>query len=136
MLTSFYPVITTADVPGTAAFYSRHFGFKPRFSSDWYVHLEHPERDWANLAILDHRHSSIPEGFGKVTAGVLINFEVEDVDAEHARLRKEGVRVVLPLRDEAFGQRHFIMVDPNGLLIDVIQPIPPSAEFADQYTQG
>ena len=35
--------------------------------------------------------------------------------------------------DEPFGQRHFITADPNGVMIDVIKPIPPSAEFAAQY---
>ena len=34
---------------------------------------------------------------------------------------------------EDFGQRHFITADPNGVLIDVITPTPPSAEFAAQY---
>jgi ribonucleotide monophosphatase NagD (HAD superfamily) len=37
------------------------------------------------------------------------------------------------LRDEAFGQRHFITCDPNGVLIDVIKPIPPSEEFLKQF---
>ena len=36
---------------------------------------------------------------------------------------------------EAFGQRHFIPADPNGVLIDVIKPIPPSAEFAANYEE-
>ena len=36
---------------------------------------------------------------------------------------------------EAFGQRHFITADPNGVLIDVIKPIPPSAEFAANYEE-
>jgi hypothetical protein len=40
-----------------------------------------------------------------------------------------------PLRDEDFGQRHFITADPNGVLIDVIKPIPPSAEFAELYAK-
>ncbi len=35
-----------------------------------------------------------------------------------------------------FGQRHFITSDPNGVLIDVIKPIPPSPEFAAQYADG
>lgn len=39
----------------------------------------------------------------------------------------------LALRDEDFGQRHFITRDPNGVLIDVIKPIPPSADFAALY---
>jgi hypothetical protein len=41
--------------------------------------------------------------------------------------------ILLALRDEAFGQRHFITADPNGTLIDIIKPIPPTAEFAARY---
>ncbi|THB79312.1 MAG: glyoxalase/bleomycin resistance/extradiol dioxygenase family protein, partial [Desulfobulbaceae bacterium] len=37
------------------------------------------------------------------------------------------------IKSEDFGQRHFIVVDPNGILVDVIQNIEPSAEFAEQY---
>ena len=75
----------------------------------------------------------IPEaGRGRV-AGLLLNFEVEDVDAEYARAQVAGLPVLQELRDEAFGQRHFITQDPNGVLIDVITPIPPSPEFLAQY---
>lgn len=64
------------------------------------------------------------------TSGLLINFEVDDVDAHHARLAAAGVPIVLSLRDEAWGQRHVMAIDPNGVLIDVITPVAPSAEFA------
>jgi hypothetical protein len=40
----------------------------------------------------------------------------------------------LALRSEAWGQRHFITSDPNGLLIDVIELIPPSEAYAQQYS--
>ncbi len=65
--------------------------------------------------------------------GVLLNFEVADAAAEFARLKAAGLPIRLDLRDEPFGQRHFITEDPNGILIDVITPIEPSAEFAEQY---
>jgi len=42
---------------------------------------------------------------------------------------------VKTLRDEDFGQRHFIMSDPIGVLIDVIENIPPSKAFADMYKE-
>lgn len=133
-VTSYYPVLMTEDVGGTAAFWQRHFGFLPRFESDWYVHLQSEADEQVNLAILDGRHETIPaEGRGAVS-GLLLNFEVEDVDAEYARLRAAGLPILLDLRDEPFGQRHFITADPNGVLIDVITPIPPSAEFAEQYS--
>ena len=41
-----------------------------------------------------------------------------------------------PLTDEDFGQRHFITRDPNGVLIDVITPIPPSPEYAALFVEG
>ena len=86
-----------------------------------------------NIAILDGDHETIPaEGRGR-TAGLILNFEVEDVDSEYARVEEGGLPILLPIRDEAFGQRHFITRDPNGVLIDVIKPIPPSAEFLAQY---
>jgi hypothetical protein len=44
--------------------------------------------------------------------------------------QEAGPPIRLPLRDEAFGRRHFITADPDGVLIDVIKPIPPSPEFA------
>lgn len=131
--TSYYPVLMTDDVAGTAAFYVEHFRFQPMFDSDWYVHLQSSESKRVNVAILQGDHETIPaEGRGK-TSGLILNFEVEDVDGVYERLEAAGLPILLPLRDEAFGQRHFITRDPNGVLIDVIKPIPPSAEFAAQF---
>ncbi|MCX5570481.1 VOC family protein [Kaistia nematophila] len=133
-ITSFYPVLMTGDVAGTAAFYRTHFGFVAAFESDWYVHLQAATDPAVNLAILDGTHATIPEaGRGATAGGLLLNFEVEDVDAAHDRLMAAGLPTLLPLRDEPFGQRHFITSDPNGVLIDVITPIPPDADFAKLY---
>lgn len=132
-VTSYYPVIMTHDVAGTASFYEAHFGFVALFNSDWYVHLQSAQDPSINLAVLDGRHHTIPEsGRGRV-GGLLLNFEVEDVDAVHAQLQDAGLPILLSLRDEAFGQRHFITSDPNGVLIDIIKPIAPSGEFVEQY---
>lgn len=131
--TSYYPVIMTDDVGGTAAFYVEHLGFEALFSADWYVHLQSRESEHVTLAILDGSHDTIPEsGRGKVS-GLILNFEVEDVDSVYARLKAAGLPIRQDLRDEDFGQRHFITADPNGVLIDVITPIPPSPEFAALY---
>lgn len=131
--TSYYPVIMTGDVPGTAAFYREHFRFTPLFTSDWYVHLQSIEDEHVTLAVLDGQHETIPpSGRGKA-AGILLNFEVEDVDAVYVACRAAGLPILKDICDEAFGQRHFITADPNGVLIDVIKPIPPSAAFAAQY---
>jgi uncharacterized glyoxalase superfamily protein PhnB len=132
-IAQFYPVLATENVSETAAFYVQHFDFKPLFEADWYVHLQHKTQESVNLAILDHRHETIPAGYRKPAQGVLINFETDDVDAVYERAHAAGLPILLTLRDEAFGQRHFITRDPGGVMIDVIKVIPSSAEFAAQY---
>ncbi len=132
-LSSYYPVIGTTDVAGTVGFYRRHFPLVPAFDSGWYVHLVWKDQPSVNLAVLDCTHPSVPEGFRRPAEGVLINLEVEDVDGAFERLRAEGAPIVLPLRDEPWGQRHFIVQDPNGLLLDVIRPIPPDDSYRDFY---
>ena len=134
--TSYYPVLMVDDVASAAAFYVEHFGFRPLFESDWYVHLQSVDDENVNLAILQGDHETIPaEGRGRAS-GVLINFEVEDPDAIYERIQTAGLPILRTLRDEPFGQRHFITRDPNGVLIDVIKPIPPTPEYEAMFTQG
>jgi catechol 2,3-dioxygenase-like lactoylglutathione lyase family enzyme len=135
-LTSFYPVVCTADLLAARDFYTTYLDFRPTFESDWYISLKRRSEPQYELALLDATHPTIPEAFRKPVQGLLLNFEVEDVDAQYTRLVKvAGLPVALDLRDEDFGQRHFIIVDPAGVLIDMIQVIPPAAEFADQYRE-
>jgi uncharacterized glyoxalase superfamily protein PhnB len=136
-ITGYYPVLMTGDVAATARFYQAHFGFEPTFVADWYVHLRHRDDARLELAILDAGHETIlAERRGPKASGLLLNFEVEDVDAVHAALVAAGLTVLQELRDEPFGQRHFVTADPNGVMIDVITPIPPSPEFLAAYGDG
>jgi catechol 2,3-dioxygenase-like lactoylglutathione lyase family enzyme len=65
---------------------------------------------------------------------VLVTIEVDDVDAVHERAQASRLPIELSLRDEDWGQRHFITRDPNGLAVDVVQVIPvTSDEAAGQY---
>ncbi|MCG8491885.1 MAG: VOC family protein [Sneathiellales bacterium] len=131
----YYPVIMTDDVSGTSRFYQDHFRFNVKFESDWYIHLQSSEDEKVNLAILQGDHPTIPEsGRGRVS-GLLLNFEVEDVDAEYEKMKEGGLPILLPIRDEDWGQRHYITQDPNGVLIDMIKLIPPSEAFLAQYTE-
>ena len=131
--TQYYPVIQTDDVAGTVAFYVEHFHFRPLFEADWYVHLQSSEDEGVNLAVLRFDHETIPVGARVRTKGLILNFEVDDVDSVHEQVHTSGVPIAKALQDEAFGQRHFIARDPNGVLIDVIKPIPPSDDFAADY---
>ena len=130
---SFYPVIGSRQVAETVDFYRKHFHFDTTFEADWYVSLRLKSDPTFELAVLDYRHSSVPKGYDKPVQGLLLNFEVEDVDAEYERLKAARLPIDLELRDEDWGQRHFITHDPNGVLIDVIRVTPPSEAYQDQY---
>jgi catechol 2,3-dioxygenase-like lactoylglutathione lyase family enzyme len=130
-----YPVLLTSKIAESTAFYKRHFGFETAFEADWYVSLKRECGGRVDeLALLDPTHPTVPEAYRRPVQGVILNFEVADVDAEHARLiGQAGLPELLTLRSEAFGQRHFITADPSGVMIDVITNIPPSDEYADGF---
>lgn len=132
-LQSFYPVLMAEDVGASVRFYVEHMGFETTFEGGWYVSLRHRENPAYELAVLQRAHQTVPEGFRGRSSSLLLNFEVSDAAAEYERLREAGLRILLPLRDEAFGQRHFIGVDPGGVMVDVIEEIEPSPEFAEQF---
>ncbi|MGV9316860.1 VOC family protein [Streptomyces sp. NPDC003691] len=137
-LGGFYPVIGTRDIAAARDFYTGLLGFEITFEADWYVSLRRPDAPHYELALLDPAHPTVPEGRRTPLTGcLLLNFEVEDVDAEHRRLvGGAGLAELLPLRTEDFGQRHFIVEAPDGVMIDVITVIPPADDYADAYTDG
>ncbi|KAB8125570.1 glyoxalase/bleomycin resistance/extradiol dioxygenase family protein [Gracilibacillus oryzae] len=132
-LQSFYPVIMSKDVELTSEFYQQHFDFTVTFKADWYISLKQNKTDY-ELAILDTNHQTIPKSFSNSIQGLILNFEVDDVDALYTRLiQQEKLPLELDIRDEEFGQRHFITSDPNGVLIDLITIIPPAPSFLKKY---
>jgi catechol 2,3-dioxygenase-like lactoylglutathione lyase family enzyme len=133
-LHSSYPVLMVEDARAAADFYVRYFGFKETFSTNWYVSLRHTTRPESELAFVRAAHDSIPADYRTPSRGILLNLEVDDAAGEFARLvQDEGLEPLLPLRDEAFGQRHFILRDPAGNLVDVIENIAPTEDFAGAY---
>lgn len=131
-LSSFYPVICTDKIEETRDFYVKHLDFEVTFEADWYVSLRRPGYE---LALVDAAHPTIPESGRRPVAGLILNFEVSDVDAEYVRLvETAGLPLALPLRSEDFGQRHFIVSDPSGVLVDVITEIEPSADYAANFS--
>ncbi|MGW0250480.1 VOC family protein [Nocardia goodfellowii] len=135
-LNSFYPVLGTGKIAATRDFYTRWLGFEITFEADWYVSLRRQRGEKSyELALLDYTHPTVPAAYRKPVQGLLLNFEVDDVDAEWERMVvRGGIPAELEIRSEDFGQRHFIVADPSGVLLDVIMEIAPSAEFAGQFS--
>ncbi len=113
----------------SARFYEDHFGFVRTYLIDWYVQLRATSDHPFELAIMSYDHESIPQPNRQPSRGVILSFYVADAASEAARLEKAGLPIAQSLRDEVFGQRHVIVSDPNGILIDIITPIEPDPEW-------
>ncbi|MFG1792969.1 VOC family protein [Nocardia sp. NPDC049149] len=134
-LSGFYPVIGTPEIAAARDFYTQWFGFEITFEADWYISLRRKGDVTYELALLDYTHPTVPEAYRKPVQGLLLNFEVDDVDAEWKRLVVQGGhKAELEIRSEEFGQRHFIIADPSGVLIDVITEIPPAGAYVEQFS--
>jgi catechol 2,3-dioxygenase-like lactoylglutathione lyase family enzyme len=122
-LQSLFPDLCTDDITASRDFYVALLGLRVAFENDWYVQLQSPSDPNLQLAFVRRDHDSVPAPFQAPARGVLVTIETDDVDALHERARALGLPIVYPLRDEPWGQRHFMVADPNGLAVDVVKLI-------------
>jgi catechol 2,3-dioxygenase-like lactoylglutathione lyase family enzyme len=130
MISRTFPNILSDRVAETRDFYCSLLGFTLRFDSDWFVNLASATDPRCELAIWRRDHELIPEAHRAAPQGVVLTVVIDDVDAVHASAMRRGVPVVAPPRDLFYGQRSCLLVDPNGLLVDVSTPGQMSPEFA------
>jgi len=108
------------DVPASARFLTTHFGFREEMAAEGFASLT---RDDAGLDVVflrrgldmlpeDQRHDH--------AAGLILAFEVDDLEGELARLQAAGVAITMPLRSEAWGERAFQVRDPNGVIVELL----------------
>lgn len=50
---------------------------------------------------------------------------MEEVDEIYQQLKNKGVAIEIEIRDEPWGDRHFAIVDPNGVGIDIVTYTKP-----------
>jgi uncharacterized glyoxalase superfamily protein PhnB len=54
------------------------------------------------------------------TYGFVLTIHVDDVDEAYKRAKRLGAEIAAEIRNEDYGQRHFLVVDPNGLVLNVM----------------
>ncbi|MGE3285685.1 MAG: VOC family protein [Pseudonocardia sp.] len=108
------------DVPASAAFLTRHFGFTEQMAADGFASLTRPDAGM-NVVFLRRGLPSLPDDQRDDHAsGLILAFVVEDLEGELARLQAEGVRITMPLTEEEWGERAFQVRDPNGVIVQLV----------------
>lgn len=120
----------TNDIEACREFYMRYFGAKVTFDCGWYVNLR-INGDGPDMQFMKPQDQT-PVFSGQ---GVVLNFQVEDVDAEHTRLTGVGLTAVMPLEDHPWGDRGFALVDPIGTFVYIYEQREPTEEFKAYYKE-
>jgi len=115
--------IVTDDVEGLAGFYARLLGV-PVALNEYYVEIEAGP---ASVGFSKRRFTEYRENDGLPAASlgqprqgeVILDFLVDDVDAEYPRVAALGVEWVMPPTTQPWGNRSMIFRDPAGNLVNV-----------------
>lgn len=113
--------IITEKMNETKTFYTETLGFGVTFENEFYLLLHTPNHQ-AQISFLLPNHPTQKPIFRPAFQGkgVYLTIEVEDVDAYYQQLKQQGVEIEIDIRDEPWGDRHFAIVDPNGVGIDLV----------------
>ena len=113
--------IITEKLAESKAFYTQVLQFGVTFENDFYLLLHTPNQE-AEISFLLPNHPSQQPLFQKTFTqqGVYLTIEVENVDDYYRSLKEQGVPIAIDLREEPWGDRHFAIIDPNGIGIDIV----------------
>jgi len=118
--------IITPHLAETKKFYTQVLNFGVTFENEFYLLLHTPDGG-AELSFLLPDHPSQQPLFQKSfqQQGVYLTIEVAHVDEEYRRIKLLNIPIAIELRNEPWGDRHFAVVDPNGVGIDVVTYAKP-----------
>lgn len=120
-ISKLHPLTITDKLTETATFYKTYFEFDEVFTSDWYIQLAH--KNGAEIAIMLPNQPNQPEILHKAHAGsgIVYTFETENATEVYEDLQSKSATFVYELKDEEWGQRHFMLEDPAGVYVDVVE---------------
>jgi len=121
--------ISTDKLNESKEFYMRYFNFTLVYESDWYIELIAPGLP-AGISFTKPQRDAGEFFHG---SGIIISFEVDDVDAEYGRLKEAEVEICQEIMDKPWGERSFVVNDPSGVHVYIYTSIPPTPEYQVVY---
>jgi uncharacterized glyoxalase superfamily protein PhnB len=116
--------LVTEDVERLTGFYEMLTGAKAEVLNSGYVEFQH--NPCAGLAIAA---STVTQFYGEGTLdaannrSLVLDFEVEDVDAQYARLKPKVAEWVQKPKTMPWGNRSILFRDPDGNLINMFTAV-------------
>ncbi len=123
-----FPVVVTSDLEAVKQFYETVFGFNAVFyDSKFYLHLISPNNN-IQLGFLLPNLENQPKFLQPMMSskGFVISLEVKDAALVFTEAKKMDLNFLMALKQEEWGQIHFMIQDPAGFSIDVVQHLEPT----------
>jgi catechol 2,3-dioxygenase-like lactoylglutathione lyase family enzyme len=128
-----YPLFTVARLADSRAFFVEKLGLAVVFEASWVAMLGTGDGG-VRLGLMTSDHPSRPPGPEVFDGnGAIVTLQVDDAAAWHARLAAAGVAIAYGPADEPWGQRRFMVVDPSGIRVDIVEQTEPQAGFWEKY---
>jgi len=118
--------LLTEKLAETKIFYTTILDFTVTFENEFYLLMHTPGGEDA-ISFLLPNHPSQQSFFHKPFngQGMYLTIEVDDVDGLYESIKAKDITIQIPIRDEAWGDRHFAIEDPNGIGIDIVRYTEP-----------
>lgn len=114
--------LNVADPTASAGFLQHHFGFATEMEAEGFVSLSRPDVGFNIIYLQTGLGTFKPESHaGAAGPGLLIVLVVDDIDGEWERLQGQGLSFPTPIETEPWGERFFQVLDPNGIIIQLVQ---------------
>ncbi len=114
--------ICSDDLQKSKNFYVELLGFSVKYDSDWCVQLCSPKDSEIEYGIIQRNHELVPEEYQNAPTGMYVTFVVDDVDTTYSKAIEMNTPIIQEPRNEFYGQRRFLIKDPNGCLVDICSP--------------
>ena len=112
------PNILTPDLEASRVFFCDFLGFEVVMDLGWIVTYASPGNTTAQISV------SPGDALAGQQMRPYLTIEVDDVDSAHQRAIDRGYDVVHPLTDEPWGVRRFFVVEPGGLVLNILGQTP------------
>lgn len=118
----FYPTLVSEHLVNTVNFYEDYFGFVPAIEQDGYVLLKKESNPDVCIAVFDATHKCVLD-FNVSVKGLIVNIVEDDVKGKYDSLYMEGLEIYKEFGIDVNGKDHFVVYDPNGILVNVHAPL-------------
>lgn len=117
----------TDDVPGLVAFYEQALGIPARWANDQFAELVTSRGAIAISATALTDRFAAASVAPRANAGLMLEFLVDDVDAERDRIASLAGGLVMEPTTLPWGNRSMLFRDPDGTVINFFTPVTPEA---------